>query len=190
MFCATPQLAAPRPRSGCVESIGYCLHRLQSATRMRSGVWMLDTSMRIAPTKILLDRILSQAGLLDRILSHAAWAALWLDGALGTCRRPTRDSASLHPCRQAAYFLPCTRPLDACGFYLDRPRKRLDQGSRDGAVARVVVTTRAGTDTMQGRREEEREEAEDGIQEDTSFGAAGGDALSIIQHTVLHPRCR
>ena len=73
---------------------------------MCSGAWMLDTFMRIAPTKILLDRA----------LSHATWAIYWLDGAFGTCLHPTRDSASLHPCSQAAYFLPCTRPTDISSF--------------------------------------------------------------------------
>jgi hypothetical protein len=58
-----------------------------------------DTSMRITPTKILLDRVLSQAGVLDRVLSHATWAAYWLDGAIWTCWLPTRDSAILYPCR-------------------------------------------------------------------------------------------
>ena len=80
-----------------------------SLCALRSGSWMLDTSMCIVPTKILLDRGLSQTGVLDRGLSHVAWAAYWLNGALWTCLRPTRDSANLHPCRQAAYFLQCTR---------------------------------------------------------------------------------
>ena len=48
--------ASPRPRSGCVESIGDCLQRFPFAPRMRSGAWMLDTFMRIAPMQSLLDR--------------------------------------------------------------------------------------------------------------------------------------
>ena len=114
---------SPRPRSGSGESIGYCLRRFSVATRMRSGAWMLDTSMCIAPTKILLDRVLSQAGVLDRVLSYATWATYWSNGALWTRQRSTRDSASLHPCRQAASFLPCARPTDACGSSLARDRK-------------------------------------------------------------------
>ena len=42
-------------------------------------------------------------------------------------------------------------------------------GARDRASARAFVTTRAGTNTMARRGEEE-----DDITEDTSFGAAGG----------------
>ena len=113
--------------------------------------------MRIAPTKILLDRVLSQAGVLDRVLSYATWATYWSTGALWTRQRSTRDSASLHPCRQAASFLPCARPPDACGSFLARPRSRLDQGSRDRAEARVFAVTRAGTDTMPTRRDDDDE---------------------------------
>jgi hypothetical protein len=69
---------------------------------MRSGACMLDTYMRIAPTHILLDRILSQA----------TWAALRSDEAIKARRRPPRDPASRHPCWQEASFLPCTRPPD------------------------------------------------------------------------------
>jgi hypothetical protein len=43
--------------------------------------------MRIAPTHILLDRILSQA----------TWAALRSDEAIKARRRPPRDPASRHP---------------------------------------------------------------------------------------------
>jgi hypothetical protein len=61
---------------------------------MRSGACMLDTYIRIAPTHILLDRILSQA----------TWAALRSDEAIKARRRPPRDPASQHPCLQAASF--------------------------------------------------------------------------------------
>jgi hypothetical protein len=48
---------------------------------MRSGAWMLDTFMRIAPMQSLLDRGLSQAGELDRRLSPATWAEMmWPSG--------------------------------------------------------------------------------------------------------------
>jgi hypothetical protein len=114
----------------------------QPATRMRSGACMLDTYMRIAPTHILLDRILSQA----------TSAALRSDAANKARRRPPRDPASRHPCRQAASFLPCaSRPPDACRLCLARPRQCLGQGSRDRPA---FVTTRSGFDTMAspGRR--------------------------------------
>jgi hypothetical protein len=48
---------------------------------MRSDACMLDTYMRIAPTHILLDRILLQA----------TWAALRSDEAIKAHRRPPRD---------------------------------------------------------------------------------------------------
>jgi len=121
---------------------------------MRTGAWMLDTFTRITPMQILLDRGLSQAGVLDRRLSHTTWASYWLTGALWTRQRSTRDFASLHPCRQAAYFLPCARPPDACGSCLDRPRHRLPQGSRDRNFHAFVVT-RTGTNTMPTRRDED-----------------------------------
>ena len=139
--------SGPHPRFGCVEAIGDCLQRFPFAPRMRTGAWMLDTFMRIAPMKSLLDRGLSQAGVLDRRLSPDTWATCWSDGTFGTCRHPTRDSASLHPCRQAAYFLPCTRPTDACGSCLDRPRHRRPQVSLDRTQVRAFVITRAGTAT-------------------------------------------
>ena len=96
----------PRPRSGCVESIGYFLHRFLPATRMRSGACMLDTYMRIASTHSLLDRILSQV----------TWAAQWSDAAFTARHRSTRDLARQHPCWLAAFFLPCARPPDARPF--------------------------------------------------------------------------
>ena len=139
---------------------------------MRSGAWMLDTSMRMEPTKILLDRVLSQAGVLDRVLSYATWATYWSSGALWTRQRSIRDSASLHPCRQAAYFLPCARPPDACGSCLDRPRPRRPQGSHDRYFQAFVVT-RAGTDTMPTRREEDEIE-EDAAPAPAVTGAAAG----------------
>jgi hypothetical protein len=129
--------ASPRPRFGCVELIGDCLQRFPFAPRMRTGAWMLDTFMRIAPMQILLDRGLSQAGVLDRGLSHATWASYWSNGALWTRQRSTRDSASLHPCRQAAYFLPCTRPPDITRLRLRRPTRRPGPSER---YARSVFT--------------------------------------------------
>jgi hypothetical protein len=174
MLHTTPQLSAlPRPRSGCVESIGYCqsvedtklstnkqhsrFTALQPATRMRSGACMLDTYVRIAPTHNLLDRILSQA----------TWAALRSDAAIKARRRPPRDSASRHPCRQAASFLPCaSQPPDACRVYLARPRQRLRQGSRD---RRAFVSTRSGFDTMARRHQDTDDEI---TEADNTAGAA------------------
>ena len=150
---------------------------------MRSGAWMLDTSMRIAPTKILLDRVLSQAGVLDRVLSYATWATYWSTGALWTRQRSTRDSASLHPCRQAASFLPCARPPDACGSFLARPRSRLDQGSRDRAEARAFAVTRSGTDSMP-RREGEDEIAEDAAPAPAVTGADAGPGLRHFRRSL------
>ena len=85
----------------------------------------------------------------------------WSNGALWTRQCSTRDFANLHPCRQAAYFLPCARPPDACGFFLARPRLRLAQGSRDRAEARAFAVTRSGTDTMPRRGDD------DDLEEDT-----------------------
>ena len=136
---------------------------------MRSGACMLDTYMRIAPTYILLDRILSQ-GLLDRLLSQAPWAALRSDAAIKARRRPPRDSASRHPCLQAASFLPCaSRPPDACRVFLDRPRLRLGQGSND---RRAFVATRSGLDTMARRRQDDQDDLT--AADDTTAGASFG----------------
>ena len=58
--------------------------------------------------------------------------AAFMTGAefLGPARHQVRASVTLtHPCQHAAAHLPCTRPPDACGSSLDRPRNRLDQGS-------------------------------------------------------------
>ena len=141
--------------------------------------------MRTVPTKILLDRVLSQAGVLDRVLSYATWATYWSSGALWTRQRSIRDSASLHPCRQAAYFLPCERPPDACGYFLDRLRLRLDQGSRDRAEARAFVVTRAGTDTMPTRREED--EIEEDAAPATERGAGRASRFGTRAHATMTP---
>jgi hypothetical protein len=114
--------------------------------------------MRTAPTLILLDGGPSQD----------TWAAHWLAEAIKARPRPTRDSATRHPCRQAAFFLPgASRPPDVCRLRLVRPR--LNHGARDRAAARAFVTTRAGTDTMA----RSRQETEDEITEaDDTAGAA------------------
>ena len=90
-------VSGPLPPSDCVESIGDCLQRFPFAPRMRTGAWMLDTSTRIAPMQILLDRGLSQAGVLDRRLSHATWASYWSNRALWTRQRSTKDFAACEP---------------------------------------------------------------------------------------------
>ena len=76
--------------------------------------------------------------------------AAFMTGAefLGPARHQVRASVTLtHPCQHAAAHLPCTRPPDACGSSLDRPRNRLDPGSRDRADAGALVIPRAGTAT-------------------------------------------
>jgi hypothetical protein len=81
---STPQLSArPRPRSGCVESMGDRLCHIPARTRTRSGACMLDIYMRTTTTLILLDGGPSQ----DK------WASPWLAEATTARPRPTRDSA-------------------------------------------------------------------------------------------------
>jgi hypothetical protein len=80
-----------------------CDHRVPERTRTRSDACMSDTYIRISPTRILLDVN----------LSIETWATLWLAEATKARPRPTRDSATRHPCLQAAFFLPCaSRPPD------------------------------------------------------------------------------
>ena len=89
---------------------------------MRSGAWMLDTFMRIAPMQSLLDRGLSQAGELDRRLSPATWAEMmWPSGGGSrTCNHkgsnPGTVAAALGPtmarsveARTASVRRACTR---------------------------------------------------------------------------------
>jgi hypothetical protein len=79
------------------------LRRVPERTRTRSGACTSDTYMRIAPT-------VTSA---DVNTSPDAWPALWLAEATKARPRPTRDSATRHPCRQAAFFLPrASRPPD------------------------------------------------------------------------------
>ena len=107
------------------------LRRVQPRTRTRSGACTSDTYMRTAPT-------LTSA---DVNPSPDAWAALWLAAAITARPRPTRDSATRHPCRQAAFFLPCaSRPPDACRVSLARPRQRLGQDLAR-ALARTDIAT-------------------------------------------------
>ena len=127
MFCATAQLSStlPRPCSGCVELMGDSLRHIPARTRTHSVVCMLDTYIRTAPTLILLDGGPSQD----------TWSALWLAQATKARPLPTRDSASRHPCQQAAFFLPCaSRPPDVCRL---RPSDR--------ACTTVLATATAPT---------------------------------------------
>jgi hypothetical protein len=159
---STPQLSArPRPRSGCVELMGDLLRRISARTRTRSVAYMLDTYMRTTPTLILLDGGPSQD----------TWAAHWLAEAIKARPRPTRDSATRHPCRQAAFFLPCaSRPPDVCRLRLVRPR--LHHGARH---SRAFLTTSSGFDTMTRRRQDATDdkitEADD-TAGDATFGGA------------------
>jgi len=120
--------------------------------------------MRIAPTRILLDVLLSQA----------SWAALWLDAATMARPRPTRDPATRHPCLLAAFFLPCaSRPPDVRRLRLIRPRRHYVARAR--ATQRAYVTTR--TDTM-ARRRQDTDEDEITESDDTADAATfGGSSL-------------
>jgi hypothetical protein len=70
----------------------------------------------------------------------------------GPASHRIRASVKLtHPCQFAAAHLPCTRPPDV--LYGCRPRAH--PGLRDRALARAFVVTRAGTDTMPTRRDED-----------------------------------
>jgi hypothetical protein len=116
--------------------------------------------MRIAPT-------ITSA---DVNTSPDTWAALGLELATTARRTPTRDSANRHPCRQAAFFLPCdSRPPDACILRFARPRRHYGPNSR-----RAYVTTRAGTDTMARRRQDDDDEITqtDDTACDASFGGS------------------
>ena len=86
---------------------------------------------------------------------------------LGPARHPVRASVTLtHPCQHAAAHLPCTRPPDVP--YARRP-VRARPGVSDRRYLQAFVITRAGTDTMPRRDEE------DSIEEDTASAAARGD---------------
>jgi hypothetical protein len=129
---------------------------------MRSGDCMLNTYMRIASTHNLLDRILSQA----------TWAALRSDAAIKAHSRPPRDSASRHPCLQAASFLPCaSQPPDVCRVYLARSRQRLGQGSSHHSI---FVTTSSGFETMASCSQDTEDEITeaDNTAGDATFGSA------------------
>ena len=72
----------------------------------------------------------------------------------GPASHRIRASVKLtHPCQFAAAHLPCTRPPDV--LYGCRPRAL--PGPRDRALARAFVVTRAGTDTMPTRRDDDEE---------------------------------
>ena len=138
------------------------LRRVPARIRTRSGACTSDAYMRIAPT-------LTSA---DVNTSPDTWAALGLELATTARRTPTRDSANRHPCRQAAFFLPCaSRPPDSCILRFARPRRHYGPNSR-----RAYVTTRAGTDTMARSRQETNDEI---TEADDTAGAAtfGGSSL-------------
>ena len=86
--------------------------------------------------------------------SQQARRPLFMTGAelSGPASHRIRASVKLtHPCQFAAAHLPCTRPPDV--LYGCRPRAQT--GLRDRALARAFVVTRAGTDTMPTRRDED-----------------------------------
>jgi hypothetical protein len=100
------------------------------------------------------------------ILATGPQAAFMTSAELsGPASHRIRASVRLtHPCQFAAAHLPCTRPTDV--LYGCRPRAH--PGLCDRAVARAFVVTRAGTDTMTTRRDE------DEIEEDAAPATARG----------------
>ena len=90
------------------------------------------------------------------ILATGPQAAFMTGAELsGPASHRIRASVKLtHPCQFAAAHLPCTRPPDV--LYGCRPRAH--PGLRDRALARAFVVTRAGTDTMPRRDEDETTE--------------------------------
>ena len=89
------------------------------------------------------------------ILATGPQAAFMTGAELsGPASHRIRASVKLtHPCQFAAAHLPCTRPPDV--LYGCRPRAL--PGPRDRALARAFVVTRAGTDTMPTRRDDDDE---------------------------------
>jgi hypothetical protein len=87
------------------------------------------------------------------ILATGPQAAFMTGAELsGPASHRIRASVKLtHPCQFAAAHLPCTRPPDV--LYGCRPRAQT--GLRDRALTRAFVVTRAGTDTMPTRRDED-----------------------------------
>ena len=113
--------------------------------------------------------------------SPDAWAALWLAAALTARPRPTRDSATRHPCRQAAFFLPrASRPPDTCLLRFVRPRLHYGRNLR-----RAYVTTRSGFDTMARRRQDDQDEITEA--DDTAGAATFGSAPTRGPRQVTPP---
>jgi hypothetical protein len=87
----------------------------------------------------------------DVLNVSGALAALLMGTYLGIRHFPSRDlvirKGCRHPCRQAAFFLPCARPPDVPRLRFGRPRKH-----RGTYVRRAFVLTRSGFHTMPSGR--------------------------------------
>jgi len=100
----------------------------------------------------------------------------------GPASHRIRASVKLtHPCQFAAAHLPCTRPPDV--LYGCRPRAH--PGLRDRALARAFVVTRAGTDTMPTRRDED--EIEEDAAPATARGAGRVPRFGTRAHATMTP---
>jgi len=128
---------------------------------------------------------------------HRAYAPFARWGSSQQARRPSfmtgaelsgpashriRVSVKLtHPCQFAAAHLPCTRPPDV--LYGCRPRAL--PGPRDRALARAFVVTRAGTDTMPTRSDDEDEITEDAAS--TTARGAREPRFGTSAHATMTP---
>jgi hypothetical protein len=87
----------------------------------------------------------------DLLNVSGALAALLIRTYLGIRHFPSRDLVSRkgcrHPCRQAAFFLPCARPPDVLRLRFGRPRNH-----RGAYLRRAFVLTRSGFHTMPSGR--------------------------------------
>jgi hypothetical protein len=111
--------------------------------------------------------------LFDDVLNvSGALAALLMGTYLGIRHFPSRDLVSRkgcsHPCRQAAFFLPCARPPDVLRLRFGRPRNH-----RGAYVRRAFVLTRSGFHTMPSGRGD-RDDAND-----VSVTASGASSSSL-----------
>jgi hypothetical protein len=124
---------------------------------MHSGICLVDADKCTVPTRLFARWV---------ILATGPQAAFMTGAELsGPASHQIRASVKLtHPCQFEAAHLPCTRPPDV--LYGCRPRAQTCL--RDRALARAFVVTRAGTDTMPTRRDE------DEITEDAAPASARG----------------
>jgi hypothetical protein len=128
-----------RLRSVSIESIGYCLNRFQSQHEyaVAPGCWTHPCAS--------CPRISCSIGYCRKQACLIGYCRMPRGPPVGrmellgpACIRPG-TLQNLNPCRQAAYFLPCTRPPDSCGSCLDRPCHRRPQGSLDRRSPKYMV---------------------------------------------------